>query len=401
MTEITIKRFMVLYTFNPDTDLALANGKGNYTPTDPVKQMIQDLAALPIWYAEPGSQVLADSIYNEEFLMEMKEFFPLDVSLIPLNTLKYIDEPIEVCPWGWNHSFRNMLARAGVGMEYLPSDFELDEQRKLSQRKTVSTVLELFKDEEGFCGLSRNVLKTSGCEKYYNMMSDLGGVVFKEPWSSSGKGLLWCRDGFTEKDRNWCQRVIDTQGYVTMSPIYNKVQDFAMEFYVDDQHANEVTFLGYSLFDTDMRGSYKGNALLDSVDIERYLTDYVPLEWLQRAKQLVGGFLGIYGFRACVGVDMMICDESKGMCIHPCVEINYRSTMGYLALHLKETFLTKEAHGRFMIQHFHSPQELAAFVKDSKQKAPLQVRGGKVKSGFLPLVPVTPTSQNLAFIDVY
>ena len=35
---------MVLYIFNPDTDLALANGRGNYTPTEGVRQMISDLS---------------------------------------------------------------------------------------------------------------------------------------------------------------------------------------------------------------------------------------------------------------------------------------------------------------------------------------------------------------------
>ena len=392
---------MVLFVFNPDTDLALANGVGNYTPTAPVRQMIQDLAMLPIWYADPGSYVLAEGEANQEFLEEMSELFHLNVKLIPLKGLPLVEEPIDVCPWGWNRSFRNMLNRAGISMNYLPNDFELDEQRKLSQRNVVGVVLELFKDEPGFCGISRNVLKTSGCEKYFNMMADMGGVVFKEPWSSSGKGLLWCRDAYTEKDRNWCQRVIDTQGYVAMSPIYNKVQDFAMEFYVNEQKANEVTFLGYSLFDTDIRGSYKGNTLLNNEEIERYLMDYVPKESLQKAKQMVGGFLGIYGYRACVGVDMMICEEPSGMCIHPCVEINYRATMGYFARILKDEFLTEDAQGRFMVQHFHSNNELVEFVEDSRKKAPLQIHKGRVHSGFMPLVPVTPMSMNLAYIDVY
>ena len=361
---------MVLFVFNPDTDLSLANGVGNYTPTAPVRQMIQDLAMLPIWYADSGSYVLAEGEANQKFLEEISERFHLNVKLIPLKGLPFVEEPIDVCPWGWNRSFRNMLNRAGVSMEYLPNDFELDEQRKLSQRNVVGIVLDLFKDEPGFCGISRNVLKTSGCEKYFNIMADTGGVVFKEPWSSSGKGLLWCRDAFTEKDRNWCQRVIDTQGYVAMSPIYNKVQDFAMEFYVNEE-------------------------------IERYLMDYVPKDNLQKAKQMVGGFLGIYGYRACVGVDMMICEEPSGMCIHPCVEINYRATMGYFARILKDEYLTEDAQGRFMVQHFHSHEELVTFVESSKKKAPLQIHKGRIRSGFMPLVPVTPTSMNLAYIDVY
>ena len=64
---------MVLFIFNPDTDLALANGKGSYTPTEGVRQMIDDLALLPIWYAESNSYVLAEGEHNQAFLEQMKE----------------------------------------------------------------------------------------------------------------------------------------------------------------------------------------------------------------------------------------------------------------------------------------------------------------------------------------
>lgn len=391
---------MVLYVFNPDTDLALANGDGNYTPTSSVRQMIQDLSVLPMWYAEPGSRVLAEGTYNEEFLSEMKGLFHREVSLISPKDLRFVDEPVMVSPWGWNRSFRNMLGRAGVDMASLPSDIELDERRQLSQRKVVGQVLDLFRNESGFCGVSRNLIKTTDCEKHFNSLKHSGGVVFKEPWSSSGKGLLWCRAAFSQKDRNWCHRVINSQGYVTMMPIYNKLQDFAMEFYIDDD-SNHATFIGYSLFDTDIRGSYRGNTLLDNQEIEDHLSEYVPYENLQKTKLWVGPFLSQVGYRAYVGVDMMICEEVGGMCIHPCVEINYRATMGYLARVLKDNYLTQEAHGRFKVQHFHSHDELATFVVERKQNNPLVIREGRVHSGFMPLVPVTPNTQNLAYIDVY
>ena len=89
------------------------------------------------------------------------------------------------------------------------------------------------------------------------------------------------------------------------------------------------------------------------------------------------------------------------MCIHPCVEINYRATMGYLARVLKDHFLAPEAHGKFMIQHFRAHEELMDFVNFNKKNAPLEIRNSRVRTGFLSLVPVKPDSLNLAYIDVY
>jgi len=403
---------MVLYIFNPDTDLALANGKGNYTPTEGVRQMINDLAMLPVWYAQPGSYVLADQTYNQSFLEEMTAHFGLDIKLLPLFELKslfaqsnmtdspMVTEPLEVRPWGWNPSFRNMLHRAGILEAYLPDDAALDARRQLSQRKMVGLLLEQFESDPDFCGISRNVTDTAYCEHYFNLLKDQGGVVFKEPWSSSGKGLLWCRESFDTRDKNWCQRVIGNQGYVTMMPIYNKVQDFAMEFLVDDAPDHPLSFLGYSLFDTDKKGAYRGNALLSNEEIENKLVEYVPKTSLEKTLHIVSLFLAQQGYKGYVGVDMMICQEPDGMCIHPCVEINYRHTMGYVARVIKDRFLVKQAQGRFMIQHFRTPDELQCFVKENQANAPLHIQQGKLQRGFLPLVPVTPNSVNLAYIIV-
>ena len=210
---------MVLYIFNPDTDLALANGRGNYTPTEGVRQMISDLSLLPIWYAQPGSYVVTDSMYGNTYLEEMTQFFGLDVRLLLWKALpsrikqatlsghseelvdgsvvdiKMPAEPIEVRPWGWNTSFCNMLIRAGINPQCLPSDAQLTAHRNLSQRGLVQSALLQFQDQPGFCGISHNVTDVVDCEQYYNSLKGQSGVVFKEPWYSSGRGWMWCGEG--------------------------------------------------------------------------------------------------------------------------------------------------------------------------------------------------------------
>lgn len=106
-------------------------------------------------------------------------------------------------------------------------------------------------------------------------------------------------------------------------PLYDKVVDFAMEFYSDGK--GEMKFVGYSLFDTDTHGNYKGNFLMSDQAIVQTLSAYVSPDLLTAVRTslleifvpLLGGdYLGYFG------VDMMICRDNGRYLLHPCVEIN-------------------------------------------------------------------------------
>lgn len=60
----------VLYLFNPENDLALANGGKNYTPPPLARTIARDLSTLPLWYATEGENIIClpslgygDSLY--------------------------------------------------------------------------------------------------------------------------------------------------------------------------------------------------------------------------------------------------------------------------------------------------------------------------------------------------
>ena len=67
-----------VYLFNPENDMALASGSPYYMAPANVKKMAADLAALPAWYALPGSGVLMSDERQKEWMK--KEYgFMLDV----------------------------------------------------------------------------------------------------------------------------------------------------------------------------------------------------------------------------------------------------------------------------------------------------------------------------------
>ena len=390
-----------LYIFNPEHDLALASGEANYMAPASARRMASELALLPMWYAEEGSAVLAPSAYNLDYVKKIQELLGLSVDLITEPELA-IEPDLDIRPWGWDVALRKRLSVLGVDEVLLPSMGQLNDLREYSHRSKAVALLPELQLNEYFCGESY-YLKTP--EEWKRFVEGRKECLLKAPLSGSGKGLNWCKGIFTSFISGWCTRVAASQGGVIAEPIYNKVEDFAMEFYSDG--AGELTFVGYSLFHTGKSGMYEGNRLLSNGAIRKQLAQYVPLEALMdlenclkyRLSALVGTV-----YKGYLGVDMMICrfpeNEKPVFRIHPCVEINLRMNMGVIARFLHDRYVRPGSTGRFVIDYH--PSEGEALQEHERMSAtyPLEIREGRVYSGYLPLVPVHRRSCYRAWIWV-
>lgn len=390
-----------LYLFNPEHDLALASGEANYMAPASARRMASELALLPMWYAEEGSAVLAPSAYNLDYVKKIQELLGLSVDLITEPELA-IEPDLDIRPWGWDVALRKRLSVLGVDEVLLPSMGQLNDLREYSHRSKAVALLPELQLNEYFCGESY-YLKTP--EEWKRFVEGRKECLLKAPLSGSGKGLNWCKGIFTSFISGWCTRVAASQGGVIAEPIYNKVEDFAMEFYSDG--AGELTFVGYSLFHTGKSGMYEGNRLLSNGAIRKQLAQYVPLEALMdlenclkyRLSALVGTV-----YKGYLGVDMMICrfpeNEKPVFRIHPCVEINLRMNMGVIARFLHDRYVRPGSTGRFVIDYH--PSEGEALQEHERMSAtyPLESREGRVYSGYLPLVPVHKRSCYRAWIWV-
>lgn len=390
-----------LYIFNPEHDLALASGEANYMAPASARRMASELALLPMWYAEEGSAVLAPSAYNLDYVKKIQELLGLSVDLITEPELA-IEPDLDIRPWGWDVALRKRLSVLGVDEVLLPSMGQLNDLREYSHRSKAVALLPELQLNEYFCGESY-YLRTP--EEWKRFVEGRKECLLKAPLSGSGKGLNWCKGIFTPFISGWCTRVAASQGGVIAEPIYNKVEDFAMEFYSDG--AGELTFVGYSLFHTGKSGMYEGNRLLSNGAIRKQLAQYVPLEALMdlenclkyRLSALVGTV-----YKGYLGVDMMICrfpeNEKPVFRIHPCVEINLRMNMGVIARFLHDRYVRPGSTGRFVIDYH--PSEGEALQEHERMSAtyPLESREGRVYSGYLPLVPVHRRSCYRAWIWV-
>ncbi len=388
---------MKLYIFNPDADMALGNNEENYMAPASIRRMAEDLALLPIWYAEPGSGVLAPSAYNADYLKQMQQLFSLPVQLVTEPELSDYAEA-QVMPWGWNPAIRKRFLNGGILECKLPATARLAEYRELSSRKTSVDILDVFggDDEEWSCGQSYYLSFLSSCEEF---VKEFKSCVLKAPWSGSGKGLNWCHGIFTKSIEGWCERILREQGFVVGEPLYNKVEDFAMEFYSNGY--GELLFVGYSLFTTNKTGAYNGNKLMSSSAIEKRIEKYVSLAVLVRLREkLCKMLVESYGttYTGYLGVDMMVClSGDSRYTIHPCVEINMRMNMGVVSCLFYENYMAPGSIGDLRIEYYPTNEELQEKHRQCLAAHPLVVKDGRLVSGYLPLVPVTRECRYRAY----
>lgn len=387
---------MKLYIFNPDTDLALANNRENYMPPARVKKMTQELELLPLWYAREDSCIYAPSSSGDaEFIAKAKELFAVKAKHINDFSQFPCDEDIEITPWGWNVSLRKLLLNRGVASTHLPTLQELAQYRMLSGRDKDTEILHSLQPTKEFTAEVINNVEE--CRKYARKIPR---CIFKAPWSGSGKGLLWCWGKYDDKSDGWCQRVIKEQGFVVATPIYNKLQDLALEYYSDGK--GNISFIGYSLFTTNTKGAYQGNILQSSERHRKALSEYLSLEELDVTDALLREKLSVtYGhnYKGYIGVDMIICRTNNGkIALHPCVEINMRMNMGVLSVILADRFLAKGSQAIFSIDYYTNNEELQLFISQTSKENPLVIDNKKIISGFMPLIPINNTNNYIAYI---
>ena len=368
-----------MYLFNPENDMALASGSPFYMAPSIIKKMTKDLSALPVWYAPTGSGVLLEDMRQVKW-MEKEYGDMLDVD--------WIDElnPIynKVYPWGWNPSLLHRLKECGFEVDSMISESRMRDIRQLSGRHTSVEMLPCLR-MEGTIGES--CLLTS-LESVRAFLSGHECVLLKSLWSGSGKGVRMVRGELDHSLSGWLKRIISIHGAVEAEPFYNKVMDFAMEFF---SNGIDVEFVGYSLFETDKRGIYKGNTLASNEYIESVLLAYLPVEVLYSVKERCLHELGKLlhdSYVGYLGIDMMVCREEGRYLLHPCVEINLRMNMGVVSRLLYDKFVCLSKRGTYFMEYYPECGSASAFHDEMKKKYPLELEGGRICSGYASLTSV-------------
>ena len=326
---------MKVHIFNPETDYALGCTGGNYIPPATVVRLRQSMSLFPATYAKPGDAILLlDKISEDELsesaYIDMARSKCLRVVSLGNGYNELLDIPdtsserrIEIFPWGWNHTLRNLLLRHGFPAELLKSEEEIENIRTIAHRRTTIPFLKGI--SRLMPGLDIRIPKEFlNVEEALSFANDDPGCYFKMPWSSSGRGVICAAGMSQQKLTEWLRGAVARQGSVLGEHGYDRAADFATEWCCTDGNAR---FVGYSWFDTGSNGRYIGNQHLSQAEIKTKIKEVASGfsdDIIQAQKNVIERLIAPY-YDGPMGIDMLADIEGR---INPCVEINLRMTMG-------------------------------------------------------------------------
>ena len=379
-----------LYIFNPDCELAIANGGRFYMPPANIVRMAEDLAFLPAYLGGEEDGVLVSREvppdFNRELAIPVRPVREEEVAAHP--------EAWQGVPWGRSPKVCRWMAEHGIGEAW--QEAWKDSYSRLTARNVLLQLMDALPFvEEGI------VPRVCHSLEEVKQATESGDWLVKAPWSSSGKGQLRLKHPINPKADEWMGGILKRQGYLMLERRLDKVQDFAMEFQIANGTAE---FIGWSCFATGEHGEYQGNDLAPQECLEKKLRGLLGAKIIGLLKTHLPAALqtAFPDYAGCLGVDMLVYRGTDGQLkVHPCLEINLRCNMGIVALHLAARYLAPGALGRFLVRfHPHPGEALAAHLRDSA-RFPAIFHHHRLLSGYLPLTPVNGESCFTAAIYLH
>lgn len=361
-----------IHYFNPQNDLALANGSPFFTPPKAATALARAGACLPLWYAAPDDYFLA--AVNDRWYRRITT----DFGLTAQPTVRPISD-CKVSPWGWSPATRHVLHNMGFDDDELPTPEQVEARRLLSSRVASAPVLTALMHDmpdivAGQPDRSAPVIARSVGHALRHIADLDGRAMLKLPWSNAGRGQQDTARTTPDELQRRVAGMIARQGAIEITPYYHRKLDFAMLF--DDNH-----FVGYSLFTTDTHGGWLSNTLLPDSEIERIIADTMGRDIDFAAIQDIltrslTRTARTADYDGPTGVDFIIATDNDGNTLMPPVEINRRRTMGHVAHTIANQILAPGATGTFAVV----PRTAA--VPDN-----YTAENGRLTAGTLNLVP--------------
>ncbi|MDR2804314.1 MAG: hypothetical protein LBB85_01520 [Dysgonamonadaceae bacterium] len=389
----------MIHYFNPGHETAILNASKHYQP--PVKQvkMQRDLAFLPAWYAQPDDFVWIEEDLTDTFLNDIKDL-NIRIKTLSINQLENRKNDISTQNiefWGISpqnlHRFESIKKKHGLQWQ-IP--LWKEEYRYLGSRLSAHGALsELL---ESIPALDKTLLpqvvsQMAEIEAYTAARDET--LLVKSPFSSSGRGLVWLPPGLLARsERQIIGGMLKKQSQVSIEKVLDKEMDFSMHFTIDSEQA--VRFAGYSVFQTTEKGAYKNSCIAAQEVVEKQINSFVDKELLLQVKnRLLNILQSVYAphYTGNIGVDLLVYRTNQAYRLHPCVEINMRKSMGYLAICLQQQYLHPQTQGVFQIDYEASSGALLKKHALLKQQYPAVFHNGRMVSGYLSLCPVTENSN--------
>ncbi|GHT77297.1 hypothetical protein AGMMS50262_17920 [Bacteroidia bacterium] len=400
MAKLRVGNPAMIRYFNPGHESAVLNASKYYRPPANQVLMQNELAYLPAWYAQADDSVFVENPLPNDFLTDIQAFPTLAKAVVSSELTTLSSQTVDL--WG-------ISPQSVYFFEKLKQTHSLDWQipewkeiyRKLGSREAAQPVLsELIRiiPEIESDILPRRFSDIDTLEK--ELIQNHGQQIVKSPYSSSGRGLVWLpSEKIARSERQIISGMLNKQGSVSVEKALDKRLDFSMHFEISA--GGKTEFIGYSVFQTNPKGVYERSLLASQEVLEKMIINRIDFSLLQQVKtELIQQIEKNYAphYVGCIGVDMLVYFSENKYKLNPCVEINMRKSMGYLAIRLTEQFLHLETHGSFFVNYHSASAETFQIHQTLKKHYPLIVKNNRIVSGYFNLCPVSEDTHYQAYL---
>jgi hypothetical protein len=380
-----------LHIFHPGCEISLTNSVPNFHLPKLIRQFELDLEMLPLVTAMPDDAVLVAQNPSDFFLEYLSKIGFKSLKFISFNDIIKSSDSYLLEPWCKSPYLYEKLAKIpeNILLRDTP-DFNLIFQMQSKANSASFCKYLINKEPEYFIPIEKTAKILHTLEEIITYINLEHHVVLKAPVSSSGRGNLIIRDGkIANYHIAWINSFLDKQKIIVAEPLWNKKMDVAAEFFF---HENEISFVGFSFFETNSNGFYKSNFLNFSQKNFQKLFPNIDLQkWVELLKSEFPNHPIYKNHRGFLGVDAMVIEKKNMECIlHPFVEVNARYTMGLIACYL-EKYIHQSSVGKFLI-YANEKKSFKSFSSEMSISFPMEIKEKKAYKGFFPLSEPKETS---------
>jgi len=396
----------MIHYFNPGHEIAVLNASKHYHPPAQIAKMQADLAFLPAWYASAGDFVYMETTLPDDFILPCTL---LDFQVKPVTPVDFSED-------------REMFQHSAVDLWGIsPQSVYFFE--KLNEQWNLSLAIPAWKEELRFLGsrfasqkfLAELLNHIPGIEPeiFPQFVSSVETIeqltvqsqeqlLVKSPYSSSGRGLIWLPPAkLAQSEKQLLAGMLKKQKQVSIEKALDKQLDFSMQFEITAE--GKTQFLGFSIFQTNGKGAYEKSRLDSQERLEKIITSFIDKKLLFQTQltlnEMIREMVAPY-YAGIIGIDMLIYKAGGSYRLHPCVEINMRKNMGYLAIRLTEKYLHPKSQGEFIIAYNRDPQTTVQKQYQLQKQYPLAIENRRIRSGYLSLCPVTESTNYQGYIII-
>lgn len=351
---------MRIHYFNPGYESSVEQGNCYYTPPRMVQQLRRDLQLLPIYYAKADEAIFLSS--------------SVPSSLLPNRYVTYTNtDVIDIEPWGWAPELVSKFPNAHIPFcQSTLSEMYSRQMGVLLWHKVYECAPSLF-------------INTPPREILCNDSIARGRWVLKEDYSSSGRGVEFITSE-QDVDAIVARRFgRHPRKRLYIEPYYDIKEERGFEFWRSD--SGEITYIGEHHAITD-HGRYIGSQLGESVTAD---TKYIEAITCGVKDLPLGTYSGV------IGVDSALYVDNGVERWTPCLEVNIRPTMGYLAICLQRDYLRYGQRGIFRIV-----TKDAEKLKSLRSPLPLYLNNQEkpLSPRLYLLTPILPETHFVACLDI-